>query len=293
MAFEELKQRQSVMWGNGPYERVTDTLDGHPRHGSSGGSRRSRASGGSTSRAAPARSPSAGGDARAPGDRDRPRPGADRDRAARRAADDGLDIDYRVGDCENLEGIDDGQLRRRHVDLRRDVRAGPRGDRAELARVVAPGGRIALANWTPDGGVGEMFQLMAPFQPPPAGGLRPPFDWGRREPASEELLGDAFDLHIEEHVSTLALPARRGLLGSCSRRATARPRRWPSRSTTTAARSCTGRGSTSSRATTADGDPIAHRARVPARPRHEAVRRRAQVSRRTSRTAAIATASAV
>ena len=30
MAFEELKQKQSVMWGNGPYERVTDTLgDAH------------------------------------------------------------------------------------------------------------------------------------------------------------------------------------------------------------------------------------------------------------------------
>ena len=26
MAFAELKQRQSVMWGNGPYERVTNTL---------------------------------------------------------------------------------------------------------------------------------------------------------------------------------------------------------------------------------------------------------------------------
>jgi hypothetical protein len=26
MAFEELKQRQSVMWGSGPYQRVTETL---------------------------------------------------------------------------------------------------------------------------------------------------------------------------------------------------------------------------------------------------------------------------
>ena len=26
MAYEELKQRQSVMWGNGPYQRVTETL---------------------------------------------------------------------------------------------------------------------------------------------------------------------------------------------------------------------------------------------------------------------------
>ena len=26
MAFQELKQRQSVMWGNGPYQRITDTI---------------------------------------------------------------------------------------------------------------------------------------------------------------------------------------------------------------------------------------------------------------------------
>jgi hypothetical protein len=32
MAYEELKQRQSVMWGNGPYQRVTETLtDIHER----------------------------------------------------------------------------------------------------------------------------------------------------------------------------------------------------------------------------------------------------------------------
>ena len=26
MAFSELKARQSVMWGNGPYERITNTI---------------------------------------------------------------------------------------------------------------------------------------------------------------------------------------------------------------------------------------------------------------------------
>jgi hypothetical protein len=32
MAFEELKQRQSVMWGQGPYQRITETLgDIHER----------------------------------------------------------------------------------------------------------------------------------------------------------------------------------------------------------------------------------------------------------------------
>jgi hypothetical protein len=70
----------------------------------------------------------------------------------------------------------------------------------ELARVVRPGGRIGLANWTPEGGLGRMFRMMAPFQagPPPSS----PFDWGRKERV-QELLGDSFKLEIEEHVSTL------------------------------------------------------------------------------------------
>jgi hypothetical protein len=68
--------------------------------------------------------------------------------------------------------------------------------------VTRSGGRLALANWTPEGGLGRMFAMMAPFQPakPPSS----PFDWGREERV-RELLGDAFDLEIEEHVSTLTL----------------------------------------------------------------------------------------
>jgi SAM-dependent methyltransferase len=48
---------------------------------------------------------------------------------------------------------------------------------AELVRVCRPGGKIALANWTPAGFVGEMFRAGAARVPPPAG-LRPPGLWG-------------------------------------------------------------------------------------------------------------------
>ena len=40
---------------------------------------------------------------------------------------------------------------------------------AELLRVVKPGGRIGMANWTPDGAVGEMFKTIAKHAPPPPG----------------------------------------------------------------------------------------------------------------------------
>lgn len=47
----------------------------------------------------------------------------------------------------------------------------------ELIRVVRSGGRIALANWTPEGFIGELFRLIARYVPPPAG-LQSPMLWG-------------------------------------------------------------------------------------------------------------------
>ncbi len=47
----------------------------------------------------------------------------------------------------------------------------------ELVRVCRPGGRIGMANWTPDSFVGEMFRIASRFVAPPAG-LKPPASWG-------------------------------------------------------------------------------------------------------------------
>ncbi|MFW0754153.1 class I SAM-dependent methyltransferase [Pseudomonas sp. H11T01] len=58
---------------------------------------------------------------------------------------------------------------------------------AELARVCRPGGRIGLANWTPEGFVGQMFKTLGRHMPPPAGAL-PPSLWG-----SEAHLQSLFD----------------------------------------------------------------------------------------------------
>jgi SAM-dependent methyltransferase len=48
---------------------------------------------------------------------------------------------------------------------------------AELVRVCRPGGRIALACWTPDGFIGETFRLFSRYLPP-APGMQPPVRWG-------------------------------------------------------------------------------------------------------------------
>jgi ubiquinone/menaquinone biosynthesis C-methylase UbiE len=58
----------------------------------------------------------------------------------------------------------------------------------ELVRVTAPGGRIALANWTPDGMIGALFKTVAAWAPPPAG-VRPAALWGT-EAHLAELFGD-------------------------------------------------------------------------------------------------------
>jgi hypothetical protein len=44
----------------------------------------------------------------------------------------------------------------------------------ELARVLRPGGRMALFNWTPDGPVGRFFKTLGGYLPPAPAGALPP-----------------------------------------------------------------------------------------------------------------------
>jgi hypothetical protein len=60
---------------------------------------------------------------------------------------------------------------------------------AELLRVVRDGGRIGLANWTPDSFVGQLFKVIGKAIPPPQG-LSSPLLWGT-EAYLGELFGDA------------------------------------------------------------------------------------------------------
>jgi len=77
----------------------------------------------------------------------------------------------------------------------------PEDAAAELARVCKPGGRLALAIWTPDGNVFEMFKVMKAYMPDPAGTPPPsPFDWGSPERV-RALLGPHFDLSFERGTS--------------------------------------------------------------------------------------------
>jgi SAM-dependent methyltransferase len=58
---------------------------------------------------------------------------------------------------------------------------------SEMLRVVRPGGRIAMANWTPAGFIGRLFKVIGAHVSPPAG-VQPPAMWGN-EPHIVELFG--------------------------------------------------------------------------------------------------------
>lgn len=98
------------------------------------------------------------------------------ERAAERARADRLDIEFQVADVEALPFDDasfDAVLSTFGVMFAPDhARAA-----AEMARVCRPGGRIGLANWTPDGFIGRMFKVLGRHVPPPAG-VQPPSLWG-------------------------------------------------------------------------------------------------------------------
>jgi ubiquinone/menaquinone biosynthesis C-methylase UbiE len=49
----------------------------------------------------------------------------------------------------------------------------------EMLRVTRPGGRIGMANWTPDGFIGQLFKTIGRHVPPPAG-VQSPALWGQR-----------------------------------------------------------------------------------------------------------------
>jgi SAM-dependent methyltransferase len=49
---------------------------------------------------------------------------------------------------------------------------------AEIARVLRPGGRMALACWMPSGTIGQFFGMVAKHMPPPPEGFQPPPLWG-------------------------------------------------------------------------------------------------------------------
>ena len=105
-----------------------------------------------------------------------------------RAASQGLAITWQEADAEHLPFADNSyDVAMSCVGIMFAPFHQPVAD--ELARVIAPGGRVALINWTPSGFIGQLFAAMKPFVPAPPPGATPPPKWGE-EQYVRDLFGD-------------------------------------------------------------------------------------------------------
>ena len=119
------------------------------------------------------------------------------ERARWRAAEAGLEIEWIEGDAEALP-FNDGSLDVVLSTFGCMFAPDHRKAAAEIARVVRPGGRIGIAAWTPDGGIGRFFGALSEFAPPPPPGFQPPPLWGSREHVTGLFAGTGVDLRFEE-----------------------------------------------------------------------------------------------
>ncbi len=127
------------------------------------------------------------------------------EQARRRAAAERLEATFEVGDAEDLPYPDaafDVVLSTVGVMFTADQERAA----AELLRVCKPGGRIGLANWTPDGFVGGMLRTVGQHVPlPPV--VKPPVLWGTEERLRELFGGRVSSLETKRRSFVFRYPS--------------------------------------------------------------------------------------
>jgi ubiquinone/menaquinone biosynthesis C-methylase UbiE len=120
------------------------------------------------------------------------------ERGRARASADGLTIEFREADAEALPFAD---CAFDAVVSTFGVMFTPNQDRAaaELLRVCRAGGKIGLANWTPESLIGQVFKELGRHLPPPAGAKSPAL-WGTRERLTDMFGGTAASIAIVPRV---------------------------------------------------------------------------------------------
>jgi len=119
------------------------------------------------------------------------------DKGRKRAEAEGHRVHFQQADAENLP-FDDA-----HFDVVLStfgVMFTPDQDKAasEMLRVCKPGGRIGLANWTPEGCVGQIFKTIGKYLPPPPG-VKPPLLWGTEARLDELFAASATINAVNKH----------------------------------------------------------------------------------------------
>jgi ubiquinone/menaquinone biosynthesis C-methylase UbiE len=115
------------------------------------------------------------------------------ERGRARASADGLSVEFREADAEALPF---GDAAFDAVVSTFGVMFTPNQDRAasELLRVCKSGGKIGLANWTPEGFIGQVFKTLGKYLPPT--GAKSPALWGTKARLDEMFASQAGDIQI-------------------------------------------------------------------------------------------------
>ncbi|CAN5485177.1 class I SAM-dependent methyltransferase [soil metagenome] len=118
------------------------------------------------------------------------------ERGRANAAEAGVEVEWVEGDAEALPFADesfDAVISVFGVMFAPDHRKAA----GEVARVLRPGGRIAICSWAPDGGIGDFFRTIAGHLPPPPEGFQPPPLWGTAEHVGSLFEGTGIELEFE------------------------------------------------------------------------------------------------
>jgi SAM-dependent methyltransferase len=127
------------------------------------------------------------------------------EQARERAAAEGLDITFHEGDAEQLPYPD---ATFDAVVTMFGAMFAPRHEMVatELARVLKPGGLLAMANWTPGGFTGQMFRVTARYAGSPLG-IAPPVHWGHAKIVRDRLAAAFEDVELESLALDFDFPA--------------------------------------------------------------------------------------
>ena len=124
--------------------------------------------------------------------------------AKARAAGEKLPIKFEVGDAEQLP-YESAAFDTTVTMFGAMFAARPELAAAELLRVTRPGGRIAMANWTPTGFIGQMLKATVRYAPP-AAGVPSPLLWGTEDAVRERLGAGCSTLALTRRVITFEYP---------------------------------------------------------------------------------------
>jgi SAM-dependent methyltransferase len=125
--------------------------------------------------------------------------------ARARAAAEDLRIDFREGDVEALP-FDDCQFDLVVSSFGVMFAPRPQVVTAELLRVTKSGGHVALANWTPEGFLGKMFQVFKAHLPPPPAGVPSPMAWGDEATVRARLQHGFDELRLARRIAMMRYP---------------------------------------------------------------------------------------